>query len=94
MTLTLDDCEAGQVPGVDTSAVDGARDNCQDSKFTPGENRFLNVATLLELSGRATGDSIWWPAEVNSKSRRPYDGCIKSLQHNGKVSVPFPSQIN
>lgn len=86
MSLVVDDCEEAQIPDTDTSSVIGARANCKDTKTTPGENRFLNVATLLELGGRARGGNAWWPQEVQAKSRRPYDGCVRNLKHNGEVS--------
>lgn len=73
----------GQIPDTDTSQTTG-RSTCQHTETTPGENRFLNVDTLLELGGRS-GSSSWWPSEVTAVSRRPYDGCVKNLQHNGQV---------
>ena len=87
VTLTLDDCKEALIPDDDTSLIGNSRSTCQDSQFTPGENRFLNVASMLELGGRNSMDKSWWPAEVDSKARTGFDGCVKSLQHNGEVSV-------
>ncbi|XP_067928117.1 neural-cadherin-like [Watersipora subatra] len=85
VTLTLDDCDGAQMPDPDTSEVGGTRASCQDSEYTLGENRLLNVASLLEMGGRAAGSGAWWPAEVASEARGAYDGCVRSFYHNGEL---------
>lgn len=82
MSLTIDDCLEGQVPDPDMSEV-ADRTRCQSSGVTPGENRFLNMATLLELGGRYRSDA-WWPSEIPPHGM--YKGCVKNLKHNGEVS--------
>lgn len=80
MSLTVDDCKDAVIPDPDSTEV--RRDNCQSSQAISGENRFLNVETLLELGGRALQGS-WWPTSV--ETRQSYDGCVKNLNHNGQV---------
>ena len=83
--MTVDGCSGGQIPDSDTSQTTG-RSSCQQTKTTPGENRFLNVDTLLELGGRSSGQNTWWPNEITSASRQAYNGCVRNLKHNGEVS--------
>lgn len=76
----------GQIPDPDTHSLPD-RGRCQAVGIVPGENRMLNVATLLELGGRHRAD-VWWPAEVST--RGGYEGCVRNLKHNGKVSYRLP----
>lgn len=73
----------GQIPDPDTSQV-ADRGRCQSQGIVPGENRLLNVVTLLELGGRYGAD-VWWPVEVSS--RGGYNGCMRNLRHNGEVGL-------
>ena len=82
MSLTIDDCQDSLIPNPDSADV--RRDSCRSSQSVPGESRFLNTDSLLELGGRAVSGS-WWPSAV--ATRQQYNGCIKNLKHNGEVVI-------
>lgn len=83
----MDDCRDPYSLDLDTSQVSDSRNFCQDTQPTPGENRFLNVATLVELGGRQNSATTWWPNEVQVSSRSSFNGCVKKLKHNGEVNI-------
>ena len=57
---------------------------CEVQGATPGENKYLNLNTPLQLGGIADSSigalQMALPAEVFG-----FNGCIKNLIHNGEV---------
>lgn len=54
--------------------------SCRAVGQTPGDNSFLNVATLLQLGGRHSTPS--YPSNIGGS---PFNGCVRNLRHNTKV---------
>lgn len=73
--LLIDNCVKSQIVGGQED-----RSNCEVSGITPGENFYINVASLLHLGGRATSPS--YPANVGASR---FVGCMRSLKHNAQL---------
>lgn len=54
----------------------------QVTRITPGERRFLNVHTPLQLGGRSNAAGFAFPPDAQFDG---FDGCIKHLRHDGRV---------
>jgi hypothetical protein len=88
--LVVDRCEAASIAENDaaqTSVED--RRACEAASETPGEGKYINVNTPLQLGGRS-----------NPRTKSPqhvakdgFSGCIKNLIHNGEVVHLFLIQI-
>ena len=78
--MIVDDCKAAAQSGSDGVPPDTKP--CHASATTPGENMFLNVATLLQVGGRATSPTYPPSGAVAGKG---FDGCVRNLIHNSKV---------
>ena len=54
---------------------------CEAKTRTPGDNKFINVNTPLQLGGRSS-PFVSYPLDVMVQG---FDGCVKNLIHNGEV---------
>lgn len=80
----VDHCKvAGMVESEGSQPSTEDRRACEAVSETPGENKYINVNTPLQLGGR-----------LNPKAKFPqnvikdgFNGCIKNLIHDGRVSV-------
>lgn len=64
---------------------------CEQSASLPGTMKLLNVNTPLQLGGRATDHRT--PAYPPGVYKYGFKGCIKELQHNGKLYDLFIGNI-
>ena len=84
MKLVVDKCQKSQIvekENTQTSFED--RSPCEVRDETPGENKFVNVNTPLQLGGLASRDMPY----PNNRRRPGFTGCIRNLMHNGEVRV-------
>ncbi len=81
--MVVDDCSSATI---NENEYDGTfeedRAPCETERTTPGENRFINVNTPLQLGGRSN-PNIAFPSNVMEQG---FDGCVKNLVHDGLVS--------
>ncbi|XP_076470425.1 neural-cadherin-like [Babylonia areolata] len=96
--MIVDDCEAAAPSGSESTPPDTS--TCRTMATTQGENSFLNVATLLQVGGRAPGHRFPDPQVVGA-SHPGFNGCVRNLMHNSKYydlhykpSVGVPSGAN
>lgn len=54
---------------------------CEAASETPGEGKYINVNTPLQLGGRSNV-KVKYPQHV---MRDGFQGCIKNFIHNGQV---------
>nr|UTK45865.1 neural-cadherin [Crepidula fornicata] len=78
--MIVDDCRAAGPLGSESTAPDTKP--CSVRGTTPGANSFLNVATLLQVGGRASGHT--YPG-VGVIGNTKFNGCVKNLVHNSKI---------
>lgn len=82
--MVVDRCEITSVmenENVQTSVED--RRACEASSETPGENKYINVNTPLQLGGRSN-IKVKYPPNVHKEG---FHGCIKNFIHNGEVGI-------
>ncbi len=80
-TLVVDHCENSEVDeNIANSTAD--RSMCEDMGMSDGENYLLNVLTPLELGGRLNSEVNFPNTIISSR----FNGCMKNLYWNGKVS--------
>ena len=85
--MVIDSCESAVInenENVQTSSED--RRPCEAVSETPGENKYINVNTPLQLGGIADmrNDFV---KKILPSGARPFNGCIKNFMHNGEVCV-------
>ena len=82
----MDKCRAAQTEG-DFIVDDRA---CRTARETPGENKFLNVNTYLQLGGIKSETDFADLEHFEGRRGRPFPyfkGCLKDLIHNKQVRV-------
>ena len=80
--MVVDDCKAATIEENEyDQTFDEDRAPCEVERTTPGENKFINVNTPLQLGGRSN-TNIEFPDSVSDIG---FDGCIKNLIHDGEV---------
>ena len=80
--MVVDDCKAATIEENEyDQTFDEDRAPCEVERTTPGENKFVNVNTPLQLGGRSN-TNIEFPDSVSDKG---FYGCIKNLIHDGEV---------
>ena len=80
--MVVDRCRSAEV--VENDAVqksDEDRRACEANSETPGDAKYLNVNTPLQLGGRSN-NKLLYPHHV---TRHGFKGCIKNFIHNGQV---------
>ena len=88
--MVVDDCKSATIEEEEyDQTFDEDRAACQIERTTPGENKFINVNTPLQLGGRSN-PNIDFPMDVTDVH---FDGCIKNLIHDGQVSGAFTSLL-
>ena len=60
------------------------RSACEVIAETPGDNKYINVNTPLQLGGRSKATTVTYPRNVMDLG---FDGCVKNLIHNGQVGA-------
>ncbi len=84
--MVVDDCRAATVEENEyDQSLSEDRAPCEIQRLTPGENKYINVNTPLQLGGRSNPD-IPFPSEVTTQG---FDGCIKNLIHDGLVRMKY-----
>ncbi|CAD5116989.1 DgyrCDS5823 [Dimorphilus gyrociliatus] len=80
--VIIDSCRAltGEKNDFDNEVVNSI---CEQSARLPGTMKLLNVNTPLQLGGRATDHRT--PSYPHQVYKYGFKGCIKELQHNGKL---------
>ena len=82
--MVVDDCKAATIEENEyDQTFDEDRAPCEVERTTPGENKFVNVNTPLQLGGRSN-TNIEFPDSVTDTG---FDGCVKNLIHDGEVGV-------
>ncbi len=78
----VDECRAAVVQeNENDQTFEEDRAPCEVERSTPGENKYLNVNSPLQLGGRSN-PVVSFPKNVLPVG---FDGCIKNLIHDGEV---------
>ena len=82
--MVVDQCESAVIQENENSQTSHHdKRPCEAKGETPGNNKYLNVNTPLELGGRST-PFVSYPRDVTDQG---FKGCIKNVIHNGEVGI-------
>ncbi len=78
----LDRCKSATITEASSSTVQQT-DDCKSKGFTPGDNKFLNVNTPLQLGGVDQSSAFTYPDEITFGVS--FDGCMRNVEQDGAV---------
>jgi hypothetical protein len=83
--MVIDNCGSAVInenENVQTSSED--RRPCEAISETPGEHKYINMNTPLQLGGLADMKNDF-VKKILSSNAKGFDGCVKNVVHNGEV---------
>lgn len=78
----VDQCEQAVVNENESDqTLEEDRRPCETMRETPGDSKYININTPLQLGGRAN-PGLSYPPDISAEG---FDGCVKNLIHNGQL---------
>ncbi|XP_071785719.1 neural-cadherin-like isoform X1 [Asterias amurensis] len=78
----LDRCKSANITEASSSTMQQT-DDCKSTGVTPGDNKFLNVNTPLQLGGVDQSSAFTYPSEITFGAG--FDGCMRNVEQDGAV---------